>query len=171
MKKGDRHLPVVISRGSRMFWGRSQSPFFTRFWPMAAAAINNSNNSPSSLAVEPSCGQHAGCNDMSGNTFVFRGRVLDAPRHDAISMPLLELPIVFHQPSRIVIDGSGYLMSDFANFVNGRIGFHGVSPRSSSGVTRDGTYRPRRVLTRRIWPNLLAFAKCRQFHVTRKSHL
>jgi hypothetical protein len=42
-------------------------------------------------------------------------------------------------------------------------------PRSSSGVTSAGTRSPSIVLTRLMWSNLLAFARWRQFQVSRKS--
>src|SRR5271166_3757526 len=54
---------------------------------------------------------------------------------------------------------------------DGSSGFSSSSPSNSKGVTSAGTNRPRMVLSRRRWLNLFAFAKWRQFHVTRKSHL
>lgn len=42
---------------------------------------------------------------------------------------------------------------------------------SSSGVTKVGTNKASTPFTRRMCPNLFAFAKCLQFQVTRKSHL
>src|ERR1035437_10023080 len=42
-----------------------------------------------------------------------------------------------------------------------------MSPSNSGGVTSSGVFNPSRVLIRRMWPNLLAFARCRQFQVTK----
>jgi len=53
-----------------------------------------------------------------------------------------------------------------------RLVLHGAtSAQSSMGVTRAGTNSPRRVLTIRMCSYVLALAMCRQFQVSRKSHL
>ena len=46
-----------------------------------------------------------------------------------------------------------------------------LPPSSSRGVTNAGTKSPSMAFTRRMCPNLFAFARRRQFQVTRKSHL
>ena len=56
-----------------------------------------------------------------------------------------------------------------ADFFDGLVGCVHIqmSPSNSGGVTKSGVFKPSRVLTRRMWPNLFAFARCLQFHVTR----
>nr|VFK01973.1 MAG: hypothetical protein BECKH772A_GA0070896_102486 [Candidatus Kentron sp. H] len=83
----------------------------------------------------------------------------------------LELTVVFYQSPGIMANRGRYSMAHFADSVDYRIRFHDDSPSSSRGVTRAGTNRPSKVLIRRMWPNLLALAKWRQFQVTKKSHL
>src|SRR5918992_2138741 len=46
-----------------------------------------------------------------------------------------------------------------------------LPPSNSKGVTSIGTKSPSIMFTRRICPNLFAFARCWQFHITKKSHL
>ncbi len=82
--------------------------------------------------------------------------------YNPIPMLLLQLAVVLYELPWIMADGIRYLMAYFTNVIYCRIGFHDVSPSSSSGVTRAGTNRPSSALTRRIWPNLFAFAKWRQ---------
>jgi len=62
----------------------------------------------------------------------------------------------------------GNMMPHRADFLNGLIGcIHvQIAPNNSGGVTKSGVFNPSMALIRRIWPNLLAFARCRQFHVT-----
>ncbi len=93
---------------------------------------------------------------------------------EAFAMALLKTAIVFHQFPWIVSHRFRNPVSRLAHGINGWVFFfHGdsFSPSSSKGVTNVGTNSPRIPLTRRMWANLLALAKCWQFHVSRKSHL
>nr|VFK49836.1 MAG: hypothetical protein BECKSD772E_GA0070983_12521 [Candidatus Kentron sp. SD] len=112
-----------------------------------------------------------GWNFSSDRIFVFGVRPFGITREDPMGMTGLKLTVVFHQSPGIMTDRRRYSMAHFANSVDYRIRFHDDSPSSSRGVTRAGTNRPNRVLILRMWPNLLAFAKWRQFQVTKKSHL
>src|SRR5260370_6311865 len=108
-----------------------------------------------------------------GGVFALRFGLLSWSRQEAILMALLQLAVVFDQLSWIVVHRLGNTVSGITHGFDSRIVFHGssFSPSSSRGVTKAGTNKPRIPLTRRMWANLLALAKCRQFHVSKKSHL
>lgn len=89
----------------------------------------------------------------------------------SVAILLLQLGVIGDQARRVVVKSSRDAMPHLEDFVDWWIALHGLPPSSSNGVTIDGTKRPSMVLMRRMWPNLLALARCSQFHVTRKSHL
>ena len=83
----------------------------------------------------------------------------------------LTLLIKLHQFFRVIVTFGGYRFSaapdSFQNVI-----IHGCSSmHNSMGVTRAGTNNPMRAFIMRICSNLLAFARCLQFHVNKKSHL
>ena len=88
-------------------------------------------------------------------------------------MPLLQLYVVGDSPRGIVTEaGRSFVGSRGPRRSPGHFDPASSPPPSNSrGVTKAGTKSPSIVLTLRIWPNLFAFARCRQFQVTRKSHL
>jgi hypothetical protein len=87
-------------------------------------------------------------------------------------MTILELAVVFNQFSWIVTELCRNPVPRIAHRFDGWIVFHddSVSPSNSRGVTNNGTNSPKIPLIRRMWANLLAFARCLQFHVSKKSH-
>jgi hypothetical protein len=69
----------------------------------------------------------------------------------------------------VVLKLGGNAMTHFANLFDGFVGgIHGQDSQSNSGgVTKSGDFRPSFRLMSRMWPNLFALARWRQFHVTR----
>src|SRR5947209_13144851 len=106
-----------------------------------------------------------------GGVLTFGSRPLCWLRHESSAMTSLKLAVALDQLPRIVIDHCGNAVPRVAHSFDGWIVLRhdSVSPSSSRGVTKDGTNSPRIPLTRRMWANLLAFARCRQFHVSKKS--
>ena len=80
------------------------------------------------------------------------------------SKPVRELFLILHVELAKTLQVIPVLVGDFragvaSSFETGVWLHVGSSSNSSSGVTRLGTKSPSRVFTRRMWPNLLAFAR------------
>src|SRR5437773_885779 len=103
-----------------------------------------------------------------GGVFAFSSRPWYWLRDEPFAMTFLELAVAFNQFPRVVTDHFRNAAPRVAHRLDSRIILpHGsVSPSSSMGVTIDGTNKPRIPLTLRMWANLLAFARWRQFHVS-----
>ena len=77
---------------------------------------------------------------------------------------------------RLARNGRGLILLFAATFLTlSVLGYDPADPPGSGadprGVASVGTQSPSMELRRRMWPNLFALARCRQFQVTRKSHL
>jgi len=79
---------------------------------------------------------------------------------------LLALLNVPEDGIQIVIETSGVLVTDSTNFIDNRI-VHGFASNSSSGVQMMGAIYPLTLQTCSMTGLIAAFARCRQFHVSK----
>lgn len=81
--------------------------------------------------------------------------------------PLLFAPLqMFKDGFQVMVEASGQLVFDSTNFIDDRI-VHGFAPKNSSGVQIIGALNPFAAHTDSMSGRMVAFARCRQFHVNR----
>jgi len=83
-------------------------------------------------------------------------------------LPLASIRILGNG-AKVVVELRGTLVAVLPNFIHNGIVAHGYSPINSSGVPITGGSYPFDRMIRDTAPRISAFARCRQFHVSRIS--